>query len=159
MQMLLALTMTTAALVDHPRTYVASIVRLNLGPREYVDSFAIKTWGVTFNAVCRIPPGWRIKAGRSAAPDGELTGEGTQGATFLGHHDVSKLHALVLLTLSGSVQQTDLGNPDHGSGEPATFKGPASVGTYGGDGPGRTIPITFANVRLEPATRCPDIQR
>lgn len=156
---LLALAAAAAAPVDHPRTYLASIVGLNLGPQEYVDGFAIETWGVTYKAVCHIPPGWRLTAGSSASPNGDIKGEASHGVTFLDRKALpQQLQGLVLLTLYDRVQRADIGDPDHGSGEPATFKGSATVGTYGGDGPARTIRIAFANVRLTPAKRCPAIR-
>jgi hypothetical protein len=144
---------SAAAPVDHPRDYLASI-RIDLKDDEYVDRFSIDTWGVTFKAVCHIPPGWRIKAGGSAAPDGIIAGEASHGVTFLDRKRIGQLRGLVLLTLYGPVQRDEVKDGD--GVVPATFAGQADVGRYGGDdGEGRQAPLGAANILLVPASRCP----
>lgn len=77
MKLLLPLALLTvgAAPVDHPRSYLLSIGRIPLKDTESIEAFSIETWGVEFKSVCRIPGGWRIKAGSSATPNGEFGGE------------------------------------------------------------------------------------
>jgi hypothetical protein len=80
----LALLAVGAAPVDHPRTYLASIVDLPVTRDEGVERFSFATWGVDFKAVCHFPAGWRITADGDATPDGELSGTGSLGATWFG---------------------------------------------------------------------------
>ena len=128
-------------------TYLASIT-VPLGPDERLEAFDFETWGVEVLAVCHIPPGWRIAAGGSAAPDGVIAGKGSHGVTWIS--DMTSLKNLVLVSLAGPVQQADRSN---GSGVvPATFKGKASLET---DDAPREVTLGHANVRLTPAEGCP----
>jgi len=143
-----------AAPVDHPRTYLLSIGNIPLKNTESIEGFSIATWGVEFKAVCHIPGGWRIKAGSSATPNGELAGEGSQGATWFSRSSPQELRSLVLVTLYAPVQRADIRSGGEGSLIPATFKGHATVSTDDGD---RRRPITYRNVTLTPARRCPGL--
>jgi hypothetical protein len=135
---------------DHPHTFLASVVGVPLKPGESIDSFLFKTWGVQFRAVCHIPPGWRIRAGGAATPDGVLEGEGSQGATWLNREGLGDLRGLVLIKLAAPVQYADKQLPD--GVIPATFKGSARVQTADAE---RTVGLTAWNVQLKQATRCP----
>ena len=152
MKLLLPLALVTmgAAPVDHPRTYLLSIGRIPLKDTESIEAFAIKTWGVEFKSVCSIPGGWRIKAGSSATPNGDLEGEGSQGATWFNTASPKELRNFVLVTFYAPVQRADIGSPDNGV--PATFKGTATVSTDNGDVQ-RTL--SYRNITLVPARRCP----
>lgn len=117
---------------------------------ESMQAFSFDTWGVEFKAVCRIPPGWRIKAGSSATPDGELTGTGSQGATWFDKGSPKGLHNFVLVTLYDRIQRNDVSS---GAGiVPATFKGYATISTDSGES---KLALSYKNVRLIPAARCP----
>jgi hypothetical protein len=136
--------------MDHPRTYLASIVDIPLKPGERFSAFSISTWGVTFNAVCHVPYGWTIKAGGDATPEGVLEGSANQGTTWLGQKSSGELRDLVLVTLYGSVQRQDIAIK---SGVvPATFKGHAYIEVDDGR---RRVNLTFSNVSLRPSTHCP----
>ncbi|THD35742.1 MAG: hypothetical protein E7773_10380 [Sphingomonas sp.] len=139
-----------AAPADHPRAYLLSIGQIALRDTESIEAFSIKTWGVEFNAVCRIPGGWRIKAGNSATPDGEIDGEGSQGATWFNQSSPKELRAFLLVTLYAPVQAQDIGSPNNGI--PATFKGTATISTDDGD---VKRALTYKNITLTPARRCP----
>jgi hypothetical protein len=139
-----------AAPVDHPRTYLLSIGRIPLKDTESIEAFSIRTWGVEFRSVCSIPGGWRIKAGSSATPNGNLEGEGSQGATWFHAASPGELRNFVLVTLYGPVQRADIGASDNGV--PATFKGTATVSTDDGD---VQRALGYRNVTLTPARRCP----
>ena len=80
--LILLSTPALASSADHPKTYLLSIAGLPVRDTRMVNAFSIETWGVKFNAVCRIPEGWRMKAGNSLSPNGELSGEGSQGVTW-----------------------------------------------------------------------------
>ena len=146
----LAMLLAGAGPADHSRSYLLSIGRIPLRNTESIEAFSIKTWGVEFSSVCNVPRGWRIKAGSSATPDGDLEGEGSQGATWFHKNSPTELHAFVLVTLYAPVQREDIGSPD--KGVPATFKGTATISTDGGD---VKRPLTYKNVSLAPASRCP----
>ena len=151
----LALSATAPAPVDHPQTYLASITGIPLKPGDSIDGFSISTWGVTFNAVCHIPNGWTIKAGGSATPDGVLEGEASLGVTWLRQPSPKQLHDLVLVTLYEPVQRRDVGKVDGPVYIPATFKGNARLWA---DDTERKVPLSYANVRLTPANRCPIVR-
>ena len=146
----LALLTISAAPVDHPRTYLLSIGRIPLKQTESLEAFSVKTWGVEFRSVCSIPGGWRIKAGSSATQNGELEGEGSQGATWFNNGSPKELQNFVLVTLYAPVQRADIGSP--GNGVPATFKGTATINTDDGDG---QRALSYRNITLIPARRCP----
>jgi hypothetical protein len=135
---------------DHPRTYLLSLAGIALKRGESIEGFSIDTWGVDFAAVCRIPSGWRIKAGGAATPDGELSGEGSQGATWFNRSSPGELRAFVLVTLSGPVQRADI--RDATGVVPATFEGHARISTDDGT---RRARLGYRNVRLTPARHCP----
>jgi hypothetical protein len=136
--------------MDRPHTYLASVVGIPRKPNEQVESFSFSTWGVRFQAVCRIPSGWRINAGSSATPNGVLEGNGSQGATWFSRGSPRALRGLVLLTLSGPIQPRDI---RFGNGVvPATFNGRATLSTDAGE---RKVALTYRNLRLVPARRCP----
>lgn len=132
---------------DHSKSFLVSVVGFPLKPGESVESFTISTWGVEFQAVCKIPGGWRIKAGSSATPDGILEGEGSQGATWFNRSSPSELRGLALVTLYAPIQRADVRN-----GPDATFKGEATVSTDKGE---TKIRLTYRNVQLTPARHCP----
>ena len=137
--------------MDHPKTYLLSITGVALKPGESIDRFSIKTWGVTFRAVCHIPDGWRIKSGNFTTPDGVLEGQGSNGVTWLNEEGMRELDALVLVTLYAPVQRRDIKTAGGSGLIPATFKGNAIVQT---DDAERRVPLTSANIRLAPASRC-----
>jgi hypothetical protein len=141
-----------APLVDHPKTYLASVVGVPLKPGDRITGFAFATWGVTFNAVCRIPAGWTIKAGGSLTPEGALEGQASLGSSWLSSGSSPALTALVLVTLYGPIQERDIGSPQGDQYVPATFKGRASIWN---DDAERKVRLTSANIRLRPASRCP----
>lgn len=146
---LVLLLTTAAAPVDHPRTYLLSIGRIPLKDKESIEAFSIKTWGVEFRAVCNIPGGWRIKAGSSASPNGEIEGQGSQGATWFNRSSPNELRNFVLVTLYAPVQRADIGSADNGV--PATFKGAVTISTDDGD---VQRALTYRNITLTPARRC-----
>lgn len=148
----LALLLLGAAPADHPRSYLLSIGRIPLKDTESIEAFSVKTWGVEFRTVCRIPGGWRIKAGSSATPNGEVEGEGSQGATWFNQSSPKELQAFVLATLYAPVQREDIGSPDNGV--PATFKGTLTISTDDGD---VQRALTYKNITLTPANRCPGL--
>lgn len=147
----LALLTIGAAPADHPRSYLLSIGQIPLNDAESIEAFSINTWGVEFKSVCHIPGGWRIKAGSSATPNGELEGEGSQGATWFNQNSPKELQAFVLVTLYAPVQQEDIGSPDNGT--PATFKGTATISTD--DGEVKRL-LSYNNITLTPASGCPN---
>jgi hypothetical protein len=150
---ILALAAATASpQVDHPKTYLASITGLPLRAGERIAGFSFSTWGVTFDAVCRIPSGWTITAGGSATPEGALEGKASLGTTWLSDPNPKPLQDLALLTLYAQVQRRDVGKEGGPVYVPATFKGKAVLETADAE---RKVGLTYANVRLTPAAHCP----
>ena len=147
----LALLAVGAAPVDHPRTYLLSIGRIPLRETESIEAFAIRTWGVQFKSVCRIPEGWRVRAGSGATASGELVGEGSEGTTWFNHGTPKELHAFILVSMVAPVQRYDVGSPNNGI--PATFKGSVTINTDDGE---VKRALTYKNVTLTPARNCPN---
>ena len=114
---------------------------------ERVERFAIRTWGVDYLALCRMPQDWEMGVGRSG-PGGKLEGVASHGASYIAHPAV--LRALALVRLRGPVQKQDKHVP--GGVVPATFAG--SIHTSGFVDEGRTLRLDHRNVRLTPATGC-----
>ena len=139
-------------------TYLASIGNIAIGPNQYVDGFHIDTWGVDILAVCQVPWGWRVTAGRNGSADGVLSGKGSLGVTWLNPSTLTKLTDLALIRISGPVQPRKV-TDKAGNQQPATFEGYASVGVYGSDADEREIALDSRNVRLRPASRCPPPNR
>lgn len=137
---------------DRPRTYLASVVGLPLNTDDSLEAFSFSTWGVTFSAVCHVPSGWTIKAGGSLTSEGGLEGEGSLGITWFRQSSPPELRNLVLVTLYGPVQRDNVRDTSGDNVIPATFNGSASIATLDGE---RTEPLTYRNVRLVPAGRCP----
>jgi hypothetical protein len=130
----------------HAETYLASIASLRLRDDEAVERFAVRTWGVQFKALCRIPADWEITAG-SFGPGGRIEGEAGHGATML-REPLAELRDLVLIELSGHVQGESRGDV------PPTFSGEISV-FAGQEGRTRIVPVTSANIHLVQASACP----
>jgi len=135
---------------DPVQTYLVSITGIPLGDREFVDSFTVETWGVTYLSVCRFPPGWEVRAGRQASQDGLLSGQASHGVTFIDRARLDELTGLALVEVDGPVAWGRQGNM------PPTFAGTARIGRYGTDESRRELRLTEANIRVEPASRCPD---
>ena len=133
----------------HSKTYLASIGSIKLSPGEGIWSFKLKSWGVEYLAVCRIPSDWEITAG-SMGPGGRLEGSAGHGTSMVRASDSKRLRDFVLIRFDGPVQKHDI---VRGPGDvlPATFKGVATV--EAGDR-SRTVRLTFENIRLTPARNC-----
>ena len=146
-----ALSICSVAQAQGSRTYLASIESLPVRPGDEVEQFTIDTWGIDILAICSIPAGWRIEAGRTAAPDGIIRGEATHGVTRLTGRHLGSLRNIALIRTWGAVRG---GNRRTGSGdEIATFLG--SMRIYDSRGRGREVPLRLRNIRLVPAVRCP----
>jgi len=146
---LLALAAATVP-VDHPRTYLLSVINFPLKTDESVERFSFSTWGVDVKAVCHVPGGWRIKAGRDSTPDGEISGSGSTGTTWYRERSPRQLRNFVLVTLYGPVQPNDIRQRD--GVIPATFNGKATISGYDDD---REVTLSYRNIRLVPASHCP----
>jgi hypothetical protein len=132
-----------------------SIRGIALPEHGYVEAFRIEIWGVKVLAVCHLPPGWTITAGKSADPSGILAGEASLGVTYLNSQNLDQLRKLFLIEVS-DYQVRALPMPNVPGGvHPATFSGKLVVGTYGNHGDAHEVPIAPANLFREPATRCP----
>jgi hypothetical protein len=121
---------------------------------QYIASFDIKTWGVRVIAVCHIPGGWTISAGKNANPEGVLSGSAGEGAAFL---DSESLHQLTDFFL---VQVDDYHPIDRGdctkNCTPASFAGDFYIGEYGSEDQPKPQRVLPSNIRLDAASRCPD---
>lgn len=136
-----------ASAVEPPegRIYLLSIGGIDLAKDESVTGFSIASWGVDWLALCRIPPGWRLRAGRNATPDGLLEGESTHGVTRLA--DPDGLRELALVRLWGPVQWR--ARAVENGIVPATLAGRLSRS----EGP--EVALGERNLRLTPAAACP----
>ena len=88
-----------------------SLRGIQLPAHGYISSFHIDTWGVTVLAVCHLPPGWTVTAGRSADPSGVLGGTASLGVTFLNSASLSEPDDLFLIEVS-DYQPAEGGTPN-----------------------------------------------
>jgi hypothetical protein len=137
---------------DHPKTFLLSLGSIPVPRDEIIENFAFSTWGVTFKSVCRIPPGWTIKAGGSLTPEGIFEGYGSLGVSMPRSASPTVFRSLVLVELYAPVQRRDIRFPKNSGEIPATFKGHATLSD--GDSE-RKVPLTYRNVKLVPARSCP----
>lgn len=101
MNALLPLVFLVAASTQPSRSqsYLVSIVDVPLQADESIERFSLSTGGLSFQAVCKLPEGWTIKAGSSIRGDGVLEGEGSNGVTWLPRSSPPELDAIALVTL------------------------------------------------------------
>lgn len=133
-------------------TYLVSVGEVTLGLDEQMKAFSFDTWGVRFNAVCHVPPGWTITAGGGVTPDGEFGGHGSNGITWYNDPSPAELKDIVLITLGGPMQADDILDTAGDGLIPATFRGSAMIETDDGE---RAEVLTIRNVHLTPARHCP----
>jgi hypothetical protein len=153
----IALIVCTPASASARQTFLISLQGLQLGEKEYIDSFSIDTWGIEVIATCQIPPGWTITAGSSADPTGLIAGEPSLGVTFLDKARLKYLNGIVLIRMNGHI--TKYTRRLGGITQPATFIGKADIGTYGPSERTRTQKLDFHNINLIAASRCPAPRR
>lgn len=147
------LAMPAQADADRSRTYLASITGVSVGPDELVERFRIDTWAVDILAVCHIPPGWLLRAGRSATPAGLIEGEATHGVTRLNATQFSRLSDLALVRVDGPLRG---GTRRTGPGSVlATFLGQVEISDSRGHS--RQLQLRLENIRLTPAGGCPRV--
>ena len=148
------LALASPAQFNPPRTYLASLTAIPMDRRSRIDTFSFDTFGVVFKAVCRIPSGWRIRAGANATLDGVFEGQASQGATWLDARSLKGRGPLLLVTLSSPLRQNEVRATDGSSVIPATFSGWATVQLLDADRP-KKVNLNATNIRLVPARECP----
>jgi hypothetical protein len=128
---------------------LVSIQGLNIGKNEYVAAFEIDTWAIQIRAVCHLPVGWMITAGRELNPGGHISGKASGFMTNLNYKQVGELKDLILI---------DDPMPDRypSPSEPPMFVGSITVGSYdttasAGD---RVIPLKVGSIVLRDARQC-----
>jgi hypothetical protein len=124
---------------------------------QFVAGFDIKTWGVRVIAVCHIPGGWTVSAGKNANPEGVLSGSGGEGVTFLDADSLPQLANLFLVQVD-EYHPTDTGDCAKNC-TPATFAGNIYIGRYGVESDLESRRVLPSNIHLDPASRCPDPSR
>jgi hypothetical protein len=132
------------AAAEQGRTFLLSIEGIEVAGQSVTD-FRIASWDVDWIAICRIPAGWRLRAGRDATSDGLFEGESTHGATRLA--GLEPLRNVALLRLRAPVQWRDRPLPD--GVVPASLAGTLSLSG------GRQVRLGRSNLRLGPAGACP----
>jgi hypothetical protein len=136
---------TPAAAADEGSLQLLSIADIRIPRGQRVTGFKLASWGVDWVALCAIPTGWRLRAGRNATPEGLFEGESTHGATWLG--GLEPLRAVALVRVHGPVQWSDKRFAD--GRVPATFAGTLSLSG------GREVRLGESNLRLTDARACP----
>ncbi|MBN9466173.1 hypothetical protein [Brevundimonas sp.] len=134
----LALLIAVSAQPDRSQSYLVSIVDVPLQAGESLERFALSTLGVSYQAICKLPEGWTIKAGSSIRGDGVLEGEGSNGVTWLPRSSPPELEAIALVTLE--IESA-----------PNSFSGSATIAGIDGE---REVALTSSNVRLTAASGC-----
>ncbi|HEX8126278.1 MAG TPA: hypothetical protein VF548_11910 [Allosphingosinicella sp.] len=136
---------TPAAGADESGLYLLSIADVPIAGEQRVTGFKLASWGVDWVALCAIPTGWRLRAGRNATPEGLFEGESTHGVTWLG--SLEPLRSVALVRVHGTVRWRDRRFP--GGREPATLAGTLSLSG------GREVRLGESNLRLAAARTCP----
>jgi hypothetical protein len=134
-----------SALLPGSGLHLLSIAGVELARGERVTGFRVASWGVDWVAVCRIPTGWRLRAGRDATSEGLFEGESTHGATWLG--DLGPLRDVALVRLWGPVRARP--KREAGAVLPATFAGSLTLSG------GRRVKLDPGRLSLSPAKACP----
>lgn len=145
-----ALLAAAAPAAEEPqgRTFLLSVESIPLAGRS-VTGFRMASWGVDWLAICRIPAGWRLRAGRAATLEGLFEGESTHAVTRLAR--LEPLRSVALVRFSGPPQWRDRPIPD--GILPATFAGTLGLSD------GSQVRLGEANLRLQPARACPPPER
>lgn len=126
-----------------------SISGLNLAEDEYIAAIDIRTWGVFVRAVCSIPPGWKITAGKEIDPGGEVSGSASGFVANLNRKQLAELENMFLIA-----------DPDPAYRPPSTaipmFNGAISIGSYKKPEAGEhDKKLEVGNFILTPAKGCP----
>jgi len=128
---------------------LVSIRGLRLAESEYISGIEIKTWAVFIRAVCTIPPGWEITAGKGIDPGGEVSGGAGGFVANLNSKQLPELDNLFLI---------DDPDPEYRPTPttPPMFEGTVSIGTYGKPEAGEhDITLGAVNFVMTPANGCP----
>jgi hypothetical protein len=140
--------------IHAPHGYAMQLISIHvqMSTDSYVAGFDIDTWDIRVRAVCNIPIGWVIKAGKDISPLGILSGSASGFMTNLNFPQVMKDHDLDDLFLID-----DLDHHRRSPTEPPTFVGKITVGEYhrGRAAQDRTVPLTGNEIVLNPAKQCP----
>jgi len=133
-------------------TQLLSISELEMHPNTYISGFEIETWNIRVRAVCKIPLGWIITAGRDISPLGKLIGSASGFMANLDIKQISEDHDLDDLFLID-----DLSRAPRSPTEPPTFVGKIIAGEFfkGRPARDRIIKLKESNVVLTSATECP----
>lgn len=134
-----------------PATQLLSIKMPERNPDSYVSGFQIRTWGINILAICKLPVGWMVTAGRELNPGGQIVGSASGFMTNLDAKQFGKLRDFVLID--------DMEPPHERSPtEPAAFSGVfIRVGEYSKSAThrDRRIRLKRSDIVLKPATQCP----
>ena len=128
---------------------LVSIQGLNIGKTEYVAAFEIETWAIQIRAVCRLPIGWMVTAGRELNPGGRISGKASGFMTNLNYKQAEELKDLFLI---------DDPDFDHhpSPSEPPIFRGSITIGSYDSSSRAkeRVIPLKVGSIVLRDAAQC-----
>jgi hypothetical protein len=129
-----------------------SIEGIKLDGDGYVSGFSIDTWDIRILAVCHLPLGWTITAGRNLSFDGHLVG---QASGFMLNLNSSQLGELKDLFLIETPDFARAKSPT----EPPMFQGSITIGNYKKPGDpeveDRTVRLDQSNIVLKSASECP----
>jgi len=132
-----------------PSMVLVSIQLPDLGPKGYVSGFLIETWRIRIRAVCQIPVGWMITAGRNLDQSGQISGAASGFMTNLDDQQFPELQNLVLIDAPPTTAEK-------ATMEPPTLQGTITVGTYAApQAAERMLPLSAMNLVLRPAQACP----
>jgi hypothetical protein len=135
---------------------LVSLEGIELERDGYVSAFSIDTWDVRILAVCHLPLGWSITAGRNVGFDGHVAGEASGFALNLNAAQLGELRDLFLIETPDFAREK---SPT----EPPMFSGAITLGSYRNSGNpeanDQTVSLAESNIVLRPATECPKPSR
>jgi len=130
-----------------------SVKAPDLNADSYISGFQIKTWGIRVRAICKIPAGWMMTAGKELNPGGVISGFASGFMANIDMKQIEKLNDFILIDDAEARSPPASRSPS----EPPTFRASLLVGEYSKSATqrDRRIPLNDAEIVLKPATQCP----
>jgi hypothetical protein len=130
-----------------------SIKVQDLNADSYISGFQIKTWDIRLRAICKIPVGWMMTAGKELNPGGVISGFASGFMANIDMKQLEKLNDFILIDDAEARSPPAPGSPS----EPPTFQASLLVGEYSKSPTqrDRRIRLKDLEIVLKPATQCP----
>jgi hypothetical protein len=134
-----------------PAMQLVSIKTPGLKSDSFISGFKIETWDIYIRAICKIPVGWIITAGKDISLLGKIDGSASGFMTNLNFRQVVESHELDDLFLIDDPEPHARPRT-----EPPPFVGSITLGDYS-KLPRRELKVRLSDsdIVLRPAAECP----